>query len=118
VSNRCTRIDEEPEFLTSIAAFGVTTAVITSSSVSQSTARSARPQLLIDVHHHIFPPAFLVAARDAFRTSAGRARLVSEWTAQKALAQMDSRSRTQASGSEMCRPRAVWRATATSMRRN
>lgn len=76
------------EFLASIAALGMTTAVINGSSASQSTASSPRPQL-IDVYHHIFPPAFLVAARDAFSAPASRARLVSEWTAQKALAQMD-----------------------------
>ena len=75
------------EFLASIAAFGMMTAVINGSS-AQSAASNARPQL-IDVHHHVFPPAFLVAARDAFSTPASRARLVSDWTAQKALAQMD-----------------------------
>ena len=76
------------EFLASIAAVGITRAVIDRSSMSQSTSSNAKPRL-IDVHHHIFPPAFLAAARDAFSTPASRARLVSEWTAQKALAQMD-----------------------------
>src|SRR6266705_4304287 len=48
------------EFLASIAAFGITTAVNNGSSMSQSTASNAKPQL-IDVHHHIFPPEFLAA---------------------------------------------------------
>jgi predicted TIM-barrel fold metal-dependent hydrolase len=76
------------DFLASIAAFGITAAVINGRSMSQSAASNAKPQL-IDVHHHIFPPAFLAAARDAFSTPASRARLVSEWTVQQALAQMD-----------------------------
>ena len=75
------------EFLASVAALGMTAAVI-NGSPAQNTATSARPPL-IDVHHHIFPPAFLVAAKNAFSTPASRARLVSEWTVQKALAQMD-----------------------------
>jgi predicted TIM-barrel fold metal-dependent hydrolase len=49
---------------------------------------NARPRL-IDVHHHIFPPAFVEAAPTILSTPASRARLVSEWTPQRALNQMD-----------------------------
>ena len=45
--------------------------------------------MIIDVHHHIFPPAFVDAARPILSTPASRARLVSEWTPQRALGQMD-----------------------------
>lgn len=55
---------------------------------SQLPATSRRPRL-IDVHHHIFPPAFVEAARSIFSTPASRARLVSEWTPQRAIGQMD-----------------------------
>jgi predicted TIM-barrel fold metal-dependent hydrolase len=44
---------------------------------------------VIDVHHHIFPPAFVEAARSILSTPVSRARLVSEWTPQRALSQMD-----------------------------
>lgn len=44
---------------------------------------------VIDVHHHIFPPAFVETARSILSTPASRARLVSEWTPQRALSQMD-----------------------------
>lgn len=75
------------QFLTTLAVFG-TSAVLPTELVEAQTP-ATRTQPLIDLHHHIFPPAFLTAARDFFSTPANRARLVSEWTPQKALVQMD-----------------------------
>lgn len=58
------------------------------SGAPQRPAASGRPRV-IDVHHHIFPPAFVEAAGAILSTPASRARLVSEWTPQRALSQMD-----------------------------
>ena len=58
------------------------------SRVPQFPAANGGPRV-IDVHHHIFPPAFVEAARSVLSTPASRAQLVSEWTPQRALSQMD-----------------------------
>ena len=44
---------------------------------------------MIYVHHHVFPPAFVEAARSILSFPVSRARLVSEWTPRRALSQMD-----------------------------
>jgi 6-methylsalicylate decarboxylase len=81
------RAPSRRDFLASIAAVALSRN-FNRSPFSQSGASGSRRRL-IDVHHHIFPPAFLAAAADAFSTPPSRARLVSEWTPQKALAEMD-----------------------------
>lgn len=43
---------------------------------------------VVDVHHHVFPPAFLKAT-ESFSAGASRARMV-EWTAQQSLVEMDA----------------------------
>jgi hypothetical protein len=69
-----------------LGAFG---AGILSGNIAEAQTSAPPAKSWIDVHHHIFPPAFLDAAKEAFSTPATRARLVSEWTPQRALAQMD-----------------------------
>jgi predicted TIM-barrel fold metal-dependent hydrolase len=80
--DRCSR----RQFVTSLAALAAGTVLPGATFQAQAVTRAVS---MIDVHHHIFPPAFLAAAKDSFSNPASRARLVSEWTAQKALAQME-----------------------------
>ena len=82
----CGRELSRRTFLSTMAALALTR--VEDPTFAQGPARSARPPL-IDVHHHIFPPAFLAAARDAFKSPESRARLVAGWTPQQALTQMD-----------------------------
>src|SRR5262245_7004131 len=71
------------QFLTSFAAFGACAVL----PAWQTPAASPKPRL-IDVHHHVFPPAFLAAGLETY-IPLNRA-VVSAWTPQKALAEMDS----------------------------
>ena len=71
------------EFLTALAAFGVGTLLPSCGLSAQAAASDAKRQL-IDVHHHIFPPAFLAATQDALP------KWNSEWSPQKMLTEMDT----------------------------
>lgn len=71
------------QFLTALAAFGVCTVLPTEATEAQTRTKHR----LIDLHHHFFPPAFVAAALDKF-TARSRP-IVSEWTPQKALEEMD-----------------------------
>jgi predicted TIM-barrel fold metal-dependent hydrolase len=71
------------EFLTAITAVGIGTILPRAALIAQVPAAGAKPRL-IDVHHHVFPPAFLAATPDALPA------WNPEWTPQKALAEMDA----------------------------
>jgi len=73
------------EFLTALAALGASTILSGGTSVGQTLAEKAKPHL-IDLHHHVFPPAFLAVTEGQF----DRWSRVSEWTPQKALVEMDT----------------------------
>jgi predicted TIM-barrel fold metal-dependent hydrolase len=76
------------EFLTTLAAFGVSTILPGQSLVARASPAGTKPDL-IDVHHHFFPPAFLQAALDPYIPMEVR-KLVSAWTPQKGLEEMES----------------------------
>ncbi len=75
------------EFMASFAALGMSVATFKRSPPSQSAASSTTSQL-IDVHHHVFPPDFVKATLDTYIPQ--NRLVVSGWTAQQALAQMDT----------------------------
>jgi hypothetical protein len=72
------------EFLTTLAAFGVSAILPGAALLAQASPAGTKPRL-IDLHHHIFPPAFLAITQDQFQKSLE----LSQWTPQKALAEMD-----------------------------
>jgi predicted TIM-barrel fold metal-dependent hydrolase len=57
------------------------------SSFAAGTSRTIADGRIIDVHRHFFPPEFVAAAREKYR--GGESSVVSEWTPEKALADMD-----------------------------
>ena len=71
------------EFLTALTACGVSTLLPSRGLSGQAAASDAKRQL-IDLHHHIFPPAFLAATPDALP------KWNSEWSPQKTLTEMDT----------------------------
>jgi len=73
-------------FLGKLAIFGAGT-VLPGTAFSEQTAAFAAKRRLIDVHHHFFPPAFRAATSERYRT--GERAVVSEWTPQRALVEMD-----------------------------
>ena len=58
------------EFVTTIAAFGLTSVAPAGNLIAQTAALSTKRNL-IDVHHHIVPPFFLAENRDRI-IAAGR----------------------------------------------
>jgi predicted TIM-barrel fold metal-dependent hydrolase len=79
----CTSAPSRRKFLSTLAALGIGTILPRSALIAQVPAAGAKPRL-IDVHHHVFPPAFLAANPDAIPAwNPG-------WTLQKALAEMDA----------------------------
>ena len=74
-------------FLTALASAGASTFLPTN--IRQAQAAPTDLKLgFIDVHHHVFPPAFLSAAMNQSAGPASLAR-VTEWNAQRSLAEMD-----------------------------
>ena len=78
------------EFLTKIAAFGLTSVAPVGKLIAQTPASSTK-RSLIDVHHHIVPPFYLAENRDRI-VAAGGGRInpaYSSWTPEQSLAAMD-----------------------------
>lgn len=78
------------EFLTTLAAFGVSTFVPGGALIAQTSEPTTKSRL-IDLHHHILPPVYLAEARDriiAQQQGYLPARVL-EWSPQASLAQMD-----------------------------
>lgn len=73
-------------FLTALAAAGTST-FLPSSIRAQALATNLKGGF-IDVHHHVFPPAFLTAVLDGSVSSPSRARMEG-WNPQRSLAAMD-----------------------------
>ena len=84
MSNRSRR-----RFLTLLTGFGAGAFLSARTSVAQRKPATIKKPRLIDLHHHFFPPAFITAALDKYRQR--QQAIVSEWTPQKALAEMDRR---------------------------
>ena len=47
---------------------------------------------LVDVHHHLVPPAWLAERYDAVAATNRRVSLLSDWTPQRSLEEMDRNS--------------------------
>jgi predicted TIM-barrel fold metal-dependent hydrolase len=77
------------QFLTLLAGFGAGSFLSARASVAWQKHTPARKSRLIDLHHHFFPPAFVTAALDRYRQR--EKTIVSQWTPQKALEEMDRR---------------------------
>lgn len=77
---------ERRAFLAALAAAGISTC-LPSGVLAQALATNLT-RGFIDVHHHVFPPAFLAAVMDAPANSPSRARMEG-WNAQRSLAEMD-----------------------------
>jgi len=78
------------EFLTTVAAFGLTSVAPVGKLIAQTSASSTKRNL-IDVHHHIVPPFYLAENRDRI-IAAGGGRInpaYSNWTPEQSLAAMD-----------------------------
>jgi predicted TIM-barrel fold metal-dependent hydrolase len=75
------------EFLTALAACGLSAVAARGSSVTQGAAKNETPRL-IDVHHHVFPPDFVKVALDTYIPQ--NRPIVSGWTPEKSLAEMDA----------------------------
>ena len=58
------------EFLTSLAAFGLTSVAPVGELIAQTVASSTEPSL-IDVHHHFVPPFYLADNRDRITVAGG-----------------------------------------------
>lgn len=56
-------------------------------SFAAGTSRTTADRRIIDVHRHFFPPEFIAAAMEKYR--ARESTVVSEWTPERALADMD-----------------------------
>jgi 6-methylsalicylate decarboxylase len=76
-------------FLALLAGFGVGAFLSARSSFGQQKPTGVRTPQLIDLHHHFFPPAFVAAALGKYRQR--EKTIVSEWTPEKALEEMDRR---------------------------
>ncbi len=75
-------------FLTLLTGFGAGAFLSARALVARQHEPAGKPRL-IDLHHHFFPPAFVTAALDTYRQR--EKAIVSEWTPQKALEEMDRR---------------------------
>jgi len=78
------------EFLTTLAAFGVSAFVPGGTLIAQTPGPNPKSRL-IDLHHHILPPVYLAEARDrviAQQQGYLPARVL-EWSPQASLTQMD-----------------------------
>src|SRR5215831_20780523 len=84
------------QFLTTLAAFGASTVLPARALVAQRAAKSTRPGL-IDVHHHVFPPDFVKSTLATYIPQ--NKALVTEWTPEKAIAEMDASGIATAIGS-------------------
>src|SRR2546426_11391845 len=74
------------EFLTTLAAFGLTSVAPVGKLIAQTPASSMK-RGLIDLHHHIVPPFFLAENRDRI-VAAGGGRInpaYSSWTPEQSL---------------------------------
>lgn len=71
-------------FIRSIAAAGAAALLPSSSLLAQASA--VRERTLIDVHHHVMPPAFVKATQGRFVNPA----VVNQWSIERALAEMDA----------------------------
>jgi 6-methylsalicylate decarboxylase len=79
------------QFLAGLSALGLGAVFAPGVLRAQTPARGARPRL-VDVHHHILPPVYMAEARERVLALAQGRRIspaVTEWTPQKALAEMD-----------------------------
>jgi predicted TIM-barrel fold metal-dependent hydrolase len=78
------------EFLTAVAALGLTSVAPVRELIAQTVASSTK-RSLIDVHHHIVPPFYLAENRDRIvATGGGRINpAYSNWTPEQSLAAMD-----------------------------
>jgi 6-methylsalicylate decarboxylase len=87
-SGTCSR--SRREFLTTLAAFGVSAFMPGAALIAQRSGPTTKSRL-IDVHHHILPPVYLAQARDrliAQQQGYLPARIL-QWSPQNALAEMD-----------------------------
>jgi 6-methylsalicylate decarboxylase len=87
-SGTCSR--SRREFLTTLAAFGVSAFMPGAALIAQTSGPTTKSRL-IDVHHHILPPVYLAQARDrliAQQQGYLPARIL-QWSPQNALAEMD-----------------------------
>ena len=78
--------------LAALGAIGVGTALAPGVLRAQTPAGRSRPRL-IDVHHHILPPAYMAEARERVLALAQGRRIspaVAQWTPEAALAEMDA----------------------------
>ena len=78
------------EFLIALAALGASTVLQGGASLAQTPAVPAKPKL-VDVHHHILPPAYLEQARTRI-IAQGQGYLpprVLQWTPENSLAEME-----------------------------
>ena len=83
------------KFLTTLAAVGIDAVAGTGGLIAQTPPRRTKPGL-IDVHHHIMPPAFLAGMREYLMSAwrvAGRQQslpaTLRDWSPQKSVAEMD-----------------------------
>ena len=77
------------QFLALFASSRAGALLSTQISVARQKPSGVKKPQLIDLHHHFFPPAFVSAALDRYRQR--EKTIVSEWTPQKALEEMDRR---------------------------
>lgn len=87
-SHTCNR--SRREFLSTLAALGVSAFVPAGALIAQASGAATKPRL-IDVHHHILPPVYLADARDrliAQQQGYLPARIL-QWSPQNAVAEMD-----------------------------
>jgi 6-methylsalicylate decarboxylase len=75
------------EFLSCLAGAGAGSVLVTILAQAQTEPRPFR-RGIIDVHHHVFPPAFLEAT-ESLPIGTTRARMI-EWSAQRSLSDMDA----------------------------
>jgi hypothetical protein len=82
-------------FLATLATFGIDAVAGSGRSNAQTPPRGTKPGL-IDVHHHIMPPAYLAGAREYLMSAwrvAGRQQslpaTLRDWSPQKSVAEMD-----------------------------
>jgi 6-methylsalicylate decarboxylase len=78
------------EFLTTLAAFGVSAFVPGGALIAQTSGPTSKSRL-IDLHHHILPPVYLAEARDRLiaQQQGYLPASVLEWSPKNALAEMD-----------------------------
>lgn len=87
IGQLCVQDHSRREFLAALAACGLSAVTARGSSATKGAARDEKPRL-IDVHHHVFPPDFVKATLGGYIPQ--NRTIVSAWTPQKALAEMDA----------------------------